>query len=448
MKTMKKPVAFCLLAALVAASGCALYRDAVIVYDAPAGAMTATVPHDEGVFLVAVAVSGGGSRAALWHAAVMKELYRQVKLPNGGSVVDEIDYLSSVSGGSLSSAYWCLLKPEANTTHADEYDAFFKRYLADMRINIEAKMVGGPFSWYRYLISSEDKAMVLKETFDALYFNHKTFGDLADREHRGVSPVLIANGTYMDTGAKFVFTTLPRQDFEVRPEEIYRSLKDTSLAESHISFGGDMFNVVTADDIGVSIAAMEVSRAAAASASVPLILGPVVLRDNKKSTPEKPVYVHVNDGGVNDNQGLVTLMELLFGKVEREGKRFKGAMIIIVDANQYIDPRYSEDLVRAFSTVEMVERSFYICFYQGRAFTYLTIMNVLRSDPRFKDVTFVYLSPYLAGDPATSDTFTRTPTRFKITPEQADNLENAARIVVGQMKGRILKGLRNEKNGR
>ena len=442
MKMPRVTVIVLLPALLLIGSGCALYRDAVIVYDLPATSVMSPAPRDEGDYLVAVAVSGGGSRAALWHAAVMKELYRQVKLSDGRGITDEIDYISSVSGGSLSSAYWCLKKPEVDTTHTNQYDAFFDRYLTDMRANIEAEMAGSPLTWYRYLISSEDKAIVLARTFDKLYFNHTTFGELADRERRGFSPVLIANGTYMDTGAKFLFTTLTRSDFEVRPELLSRRFKTTSLAKSDISFGGDVLNIVTADDIGISITDMEISRAAAASASVPLILGPVVLKDNKKSTPQDDVYVHVNDGGVNDNQGLVSLVELLYGRVEREGKKFKGAMIIIVDANQYIDPSYTEGSVRAFSTIGMVERSFYICFYQGRAFTYLTIMNVLGSDPRFKDVTFVYLSPYLADDPVVSDTFTRTPTRFKITPEQADNLERAAGIVVEKVKGKIVENLR------
>ncbi len=85
-----------------------------------------------------------------------------------------------------------------------------------------------------------------------------------------------------------------------------------SLAESDISFGADVFNVVTPGDIGVSVMEMEVSLAVAASSSVPLVLGPVVMRDNRKSAPGKDIYVHVSDGGVNDNQGLVTLIELLY----------------------------------------------------------------------------------------------------------------------------------------
>jgi predicted acylesterase/phospholipase RssA len=429
----------CFAAALVVISGCALYRNNVVVYDLPSkNAPAPGVNRDEGDYLIALAVSGGGSRAAVWHAAIMKELYRQVKLPDGRSITDEIDYISSVSGGSLSSAYWCLEKPDTHTTDTASYDAFFQKYLSDMRLNIEAEMAGSPFTWYRYLLASEDKAIVLKNTFDKLYFHHKTFAELADRQRRGVSPVLIANGTDMDTGAKFLFCSLDSSDFEARPEEFTRRLESSSLKDADISFGGDVLSIVTPKDIGISIEEMEVSRAAAASASVPLILGPVVLKDNVRSTPEKPVYVHVNDGGVNDNQGLVTLMELLFGKVEHEEKKFKGAMIIIVDANQYIDPRYTENMVRAFSTVGMVERSFYICFYQGRAFAYLTIMNVIRSDPRYRNVTFVYLSPYLAGDPGISDTFTRTPTRFKITPEQADNLEMAAKVVVEKVKEKMM----------
>jgi predicted acylesterase/phospholipase RssA len=443
VKIKRFSIGVLVVAVLTLISGCALYGNGRrIVYDRPMTGAIVSAPHDDGDYFIALTVSGGGSRAAVWHAAVMKELYEQIKLPDGRSIIDEIDYISSVSGGSLSSADFCMNKPEVDTTHTKEYDDFFKRYLADMRRDIEAKMAGNIFTLSRYLLASEDKAVVLKDTFDKLYFGGRTFRELDDRERRGISPVLIANGTVMDTGARFLFTTLSRADFEVRPEDIYHKLIKTSLAESSITFGGDVLGIMTPDDIGISIDDMEVSRAVAASASVPVILGPVVLRDNKRSTPVRDIYVHVNDGGVNDNQGLVTIMQLLFGRFAHEQKKFKGAMIIIVDANQSIDPRYSEELVRAFSTIGMVERSYYICFYQGRAFAFITIMNILRSDPRFKDVKFVYISPYQADDPTISDLFTKTPTRFKITPENADNLERAASIVVEKMKGRILEGLK------
>ncbi len=95
----------------------------------------------------------------------------------------------------------------------------------------------------------------------------------------------------------------------------------------------------------------------------------------------------------------------------------------------------------------MIERSYYICFHQGRAFTFLTIMNVLKDDPRFRDVTFVYLSPYLADDPEISDIFTQTPTRFKLTPAQADTIERAAGIVVEKARGKILDQLQEEQEG-
>lgn len=437
----------CLAAALFTLQACAFYPNAVIVYDLPAPTATEPTVRDDGRYLVMVSVTGGGSRAALWHAAVMSELYRQVKLPDGRSITDEIDYISSVSGGSLSSAYWCLNKPEADTTRTDRYDAFFDVYLADMRVNIEARMAGSPLTWYRYFVSSEDKAVVLGETLDALYFGHTTFAGLADRQRRGVSPVLIANGTDMETGAKFLFTTLPRAEFEADPGRLVGRPME-SLAGSGISLGADVFNIVTPGDLGLSIEAMEVSRAVAASSSVPLVLGPVVLRDNVNSTPEKPVYRHVSDGGVNDNQGLMTLIELLVKRAGREGEKFTGAVVLVVDANPYIDPRYCREGVRMLTAIETVERSYYICFHQGRAFTLLSIMNILGDDPRLENVAFVYLSPYLADDPVISDIFTRTPTRYRITPGQADAIERAARIVVGKAREKILDRLQTRERTR
>jgi len=440
MKKTKLSTILWLAALLLVAPACALYSTDTIVYDLPSPATTRPAEADEGDVLVMVSVTGGGSRAALWHAAVMKELYNQVKLPDGRSITDEIDYISSVSGGSLSSAYWCLRKPEDDTNDTEQYDAFFDSYLGDMRVNIEARMAGGPLTWYRFFISSEDKAILLARTFDRLFFSHKTFSCLAERQRRGVAPVLIANGTEMEPGAKFLFTTLSTSDFEVDPERMARRSME-SLKNSGILLGADVFGVVTPDDIGVSIADMEVSRAVAASSSVPLVLGPIVMRDNLRSTPEEDVYVHINDGAVNDNQGIFTLIEFLYKRAESGGEKPVKAIIFIVDANPSVEPRYWEGSVQSLPTIEMIERSYYICFNQGRAFTLLTIMDILKRDPRFKDVTFVYLSPYVAGDPVISDVFTRTPTRFKITPAQADTIERAAGIVVEKVKGRIIDSL-------
>jgi hypothetical protein len=98
----------------------------------------------------------------------------------------------------------------------------------------------------------------------------------------------------------------------------------------------------------------------------------------------------------------------------------------------------SIDSVRGFTLLGTAERAMNISFYRGKAFTYITIMFLMSTDPRYQNITFVYISPYLAGDENISNLFEKTPTRFKIEEDKADNLERAAEIVVGKAKDKIL----------
>ena len=86
-----------LLGALVL-MGCA---SALAIRVPKAGPDTACItPAPARDVLVGVALSGGGSRAALFGAAGLEALGR-LRAPSGGSVLEQVTYLSSVSGGSV-----------------------------------------------------------------------------------------------------------------------------------------------------------------------------------------------------------------------------------------------------------------------------------------------------------------------------------------------------------
>jgi len=85
----------------------------------------------------------------------------------------------------------------------------------------------------------------------------------------------------MDTGSKFLFTTLGRDDFGGLPKEMRDKLWNTGFGRSEHYIGGDLFGIVSRDDIGLSIDDMEISRAVAAPASVPMVLGPIILKDRR-----------------------------------------------------------------------------------------------------------------------------------------------------------------------
>src|SRR5204862_4269572 len=62
--------------------------------------------NNDGYF-VGLALSGGGSRSANFAASCMFQLERL-------GLLDKVDYISSVSGGSLAASCYCLFGPEWN----------------------------------------------------------------------------------------------------------------------------------------------------------------------------------------------------------------------------------------------------------------------------------------------------------------------------------------------
>src|SRR5215468_162573 len=67
----------------------------------------ATPPDVGGDTLVALAFSGGGTRAAAFAHGVMRGLDR-MRAPGGGNYFDKIAFISGVSGGSVAAAYYGL----------------------------------------------------------------------------------------------------------------------------------------------------------------------------------------------------------------------------------------------------------------------------------------------------------------------------------------------------
>ena len=74
----------------------------------PADAPPAPAARVQSGPLIGIAVSGGGSRSASFSEAVLEELAK-VDVGSSGtpvSVLERVQYMSSVSGGSLSTAYF------------------------------------------------------------------------------------------------------------------------------------------------------------------------------------------------------------------------------------------------------------------------------------------------------------------------------------------------------
>ncbi len=66
---------------------------------------------------IGIALSGGGYRAAAYHIGTLRALHRL-------GVLDKVDVISSVSGGSITSAYYALNK--------DNYEEFEKGFISSL----------------------------------------------------------------------------------------------------------------------------------------------------------------------------------------------------------------------------------------------------------------------------------------------------------------------------
>lgn len=188
---------------------------------APAAAF-APIPEADPDLLVGVAISGGGSRAAVFAAAVLEALAR-VRVPDGTggerSLLERVQYVSSVSGGSLATGYFAARKPPRREPVlgpgpdglSPAYEEFFREYKAAMQENFEWPAAWRQVAFFR-AFNPTKAAFSLAEVWDARFFHDMTFEQLYARERAGDSPRIILNGTSYNSGRRFALTTLPASD--------------------------------------------------------------------------------------------------------------------------------------------------------------------------------------------------------------------------------------------
>src|SRR5882724_1910620 len=111
MPIMTRPVARLAALSMVvsALAGCAypIRNDAVADTNRPLYQWSKLSPGELQDTLVIVTASGGGTRATALTMSVLRAMDK-IKLPSGASLADEIDILSSVSGGSVTAGYFAL----------------------------------------------------------------------------------------------------------------------------------------------------------------------------------------------------------------------------------------------------------------------------------------------------------------------------------------------------
>jgi len=245
---------------------------------------------------VILTFSGGGTRAAALSYGVLKEMRDTNIIINNKKrrLLDEVDLISSVSGGSFTSAYYGLF---GDRIFQDFETKFLKRRVQSDLIKLSLL---SPKAWIRLLPGLFERSDLAAEYYNQLIFNKKHFSDL-----RKDAPYIVINATDLSLGQGFAFT-----DYH--------------------------FRWICSDLDGYPI-----SRAVAASSAVPVLFSPITLENHSAKCNYSPIiwsskdsgdkeqkryeqtlqikkyrdneqykYLHLVDGGIADNLGIRSLIDM------------------------------------------------------------------------------------------------------------------------------------------
>jgi Patatin-like phospholipase len=262
--------------------------------------------------LLGVALSGGGSRAALFGLAGLEAL-AGVRMPDGSSVIEKTVHRSSVSGGSLAATYYALKKPgrdvkvlDADGRLSDAYRAFFEQYRADLSQDFETSLIWRQLLSFRW-VNSALAAKTFSEILAERLYGGARMQDLSAREKAGDSPGLIVNTTLYNNGRRLAITTLPPEAFDYDFfADLERSLQQRGRAMEDAPYIRERWKLLrpmTPIEIDIDPCPAHLIGAAAASASFPPLIGPLTLKIGDEDT-----YWHAGDGGLYENNGVETLI--------------------------------------------------------------------------------------------------------------------------------------------
>ncbi|MGA9864954.1 MAG: patatin-like phospholipase family protein [Acetobacteraceae bacterium] len=253
--------------------------------------------------LVILAFSGGGTRAAAFSYGVLEALRRtEIVGPTGKKepFLDKVNLITGVSGGSFTALAYGL--------YGDKLFDIYER--AFLERNVQGELIAqvlDPLNWGALSSTGWGRSEMAAELYDRILFHGATFRDL----DRGNGPLISVTATDLATGFR-------------------------------VPFNQGVFNIFCSD-----LDAVPLSRAAAASSAVPVALSAVTLnnyggtcdyhipqwlqRFENPATMPRPAarvaawlkemeiyndsaahpYVHLVDGGVSDNVGLRSVMDVL-----------------------------------------------------------------------------------------------------------------------------------------
>lgn len=421
-------IGFGLLTLVVAAlllQGCAFYR----VQNNPVEGMTDPLQgyrlmhpqRDYGDVLLLMSFSGGGTRAAAFSYGALKTL-RDTSIGEGAGkwrLLDEVDLISSVSGGSFTAAYYGL--------HGDGiFQDYENRFLKQSIQGALIRKLLNPLFWTRSIFTGFDRTEMAVEYYDTYIFGGATFADIFHHDR----PYIEINATDLSSGQRFSFT---QRYFDL----LCSDLQNFPLA-----------------------------RAVTASSAVPIVFPTVVLKNyssgcDPTDTPtwkmldEAPTaspaafaltrnlrtyrdegtrsYIHLVDGGISDNLGLRSITDhfALVGldtEDEDPFSQFETVAIFLINAEtkpkRGIDDRLSKPGVsKTLDAVSSAQIALYNQETLATLHRYIEKING-RSErvTGRKKVYFIEINFQEIASPKLRDRFNALPTSLALNAGEIDEL--------------------------
>jgi hypothetical protein len=417
--------------------------------------------------VVGVALSGGGSRAALFGASCLEAL-AQVRAPGGASVLDQVTHLSSVSGGSVAASYYAMKKPSKETAVlgpdgalTNEYKTFFAGYKDNVSQDFESALLWRQIGSFRWILNPALAAQSLTELFTERLLGPVTFADLSAREARGDSPRLIINTTLYNNGRRFAITTLPPETFRYDFfGDLHQSLAKRGKSAEYPPMLLRRWEAVlplTPLDLKMDLCPLRLAGAVTASASFPPLVGPITF-----GVGEGDQYWHTGDGGLYENSGTESLLFVYLKQLQ--AKKSRRALIIAFDSSYPFTVGYrkltkrpepwtlgSYDFSRIPGIMEERATAYMGLFYRSMQIEgvfpdnqTVRVIILRHTDAQWKDdlsdlpQVCREESPPLDSPTAVVERIAEIPTRFKLTSEcDRQLLMTAAAKVVAQNKQEI-----------
>lgn len=440
---------FSLAAVFILAAGCAHYpvNQPLSQYDPDYGYRGKNIdsPARKDDLLLMLTFSGGGTRAAAFSYGVLEALRDTAVGPVGNRqrLLDKVDIISAVSGGSFTAAYYGLF---GDRIFQDFEPRFLKK---DVQEDLGKAVFFNPYNWTRLFSPFFDRSDLAAEYYDREVFGGATFADL----RRSGGPLIGINATDMIHGTR-------------------------------LAFNQDTFDFICSD-----LSTFPVSRACAASSAVPILLTPITLKNYAGScgfqmpegmaaslrnrdlpdrrfdlannvapflNAERKPYLHLVDGGVADNLGLRAVLERVtahgnvYDTLKAGGlEKIRKVVFIVVNAETEIDDRWDRSgsippfvaMVDSYSsiaisrynveTIALLRESFPRWAEEIRA-SRCPADKIDTAPGACGDIEFYLVEVKFDAlqDPAERTYYKRLPTSFTLPPEDVDKLRQAARRIL------------------